>query len=94
MMIPNFEGFSMSSVLRVFVSGEAPVKFTSSKNGKEYTITNVYVKGRKPFPEQVGLMQNVKLPAGAYDVPYVVSVFSNRLQVDLDFEKAVLVKDL
>lgn len=81
------------SSLRVMVTGQAPFHGTSERTKKPFTVTTVYVKGSKPFPEEIGVMHSLDLPAGTYDVPYSIDVYNKRLQVNFDFKKATLVKE-
>lgn len=82
----------MNKVLRVFVTGKAPVQLEAKKSGKPFYITNIFVQTEgKPFPEEIGVLQKIDLPSGHYDVPYAIEVYNSRLQVQLDFSKAVSV---
>lgn len=83
----------MNNSLRVFVTGKPSVQLEAKKTGRAFHITNVFVQASdKPFPEEVGVLQKIDLPSGHYDVPYAIEVYNGRLQVQLDFKRAVAVQ--
>lgn len=79
----------MSKIMRVIVTGEAPFR-GEGRNGKPFVVTNLYVLDDvKPFPQELGVFEDVTLPAGEYDVPYAVVIFNGRVNLRFDFKSAV-----
>lgn len=79
----------MSKTMRVIVTGEAPYR-GEGKNGKPFVVSNVYaLDDVKPFPQELGVFEEVALPTGEYDVPYLVVIFNGRAGLRFDFARAV-----
>jgi len=82
----------MKLLAKVYVNGRPARQFESK--GKTLSVTDVYVYTQgKPFPEQVGVLQDVKLAEGTYTVPFDLDVYNGRLGVKFDFANAVAVAD-
>lgn len=79
----------MKKTMRVIVTGELPYR-GEGRNGKPFVVTNVYARDDvKPFPQELGVFDDISLPAGEYDVPYSIVIFNGRASPRFDFKAAV-----
>lgn len=78
--------------LRITVTGEPAKKLVSSRTGKDFFLSEIYVHAGAPYPEKVSLFYDIRLPRGVYDVPFAIRVRNERLEFDFKFDQAEAVK--
>lgn len=73
--------------IKIGVTGSTST-FTSRKDGKDHTFSDVHVFTGGPYPDKVQVYGNVPLAAGEYLVPVLLQARNERLHAQLDFSKA------
>lgn len=77
--------------IKVHVTGT--VRTINSANGKTHHFSEVWAHlPNQPYPVQVDVYGQIKLPAGEYEVPLIVESRDRRLGASLNFNQATPVK--
>lgn len=77
--------------IKVHVTGS--VRTINSSTGKTHHFSEVWAHlPNQPYPVQVDVYGDIKLPAGEYEVPLTVESRDRRLGASLNFSHAVPAK--